>query len=138
MTQWFIGRHAANPDPERFETTMRKLFIDDLTAEEKDIMLRPDVWRELLDSMRETWAQGADGYARDAKLMGKKWGFEMGDVDKKVLMWWGTDDDLAPVGMGRWMARRLGNARLREFEGDTHWTLLDRRGGIILRELMAK
>ena len=135
-TQWFIGRHAANPDSERFEKAMRKLFVDYLTPEEKVIMLRPDMWRELLDSMREVWAQGADGYARDAKLMATRWGFDLGDVDKRVLMWWGTADDLTPVGMGRWMARRLRNATLREFVGDTHWTIVDKHGKLILRELM--
>lgn len=133
---FLLGRHALNSDPRKFEEMVDKIFVQGLNDDEKEIMYRPEAWREFTNSLRQAVLQGGDGYARDAKLLMEAWGFRVEDVDAKVLMWWGTEDDNAPVSMGRWLEKRMQNARLREFEGETHWTLDDRYGKEILRELV--
>lgn len=136
VNQWYIGRHAINTSPIPFERAIHRYILKYLKAEEKEIMLRPDVWRDFVESMREAFIQGADGYANDARLLGGPWGFRLEDVESKVCLWWGTADDLAPLAMGRWMAAKLRYGRLREFKGETHWTLIERHAEEIFSDLL--
>ncbi|ERF69657.1 hypothetical protein EPUS_03649 [Endocarpon pusillum Z07020] len=75
--------------------------------------------------------------AREGTLFTKDWGFRLEDVkNHRVLLWWGTEDENAPIDMGRLMAQRLPNAELIEFKGDTHYTLIPKRYPEILARLI--
>jgi pimeloyl-ACP methyl ester carboxylesterase len=52
-----------------------------------------------------------------------RWPFDLRNVKGCVMMWNGTDDVNTPVQMARWQAERLPNAMLREFPGETHFTI---------------
>ncbi|KAF2870063.1 Alpha/Beta hydrolase protein [Massariosphaeria phaeospora] len=133
-----LARRAQNSDPTAFEAALHQIFVRELSAEEKEMLLQPRAWREFVDAMRHALIQGADGYARDTKIVMGGWGFDVRDIKGEggmVRLWWGVEDDLAPVGMGRWMGERVEGAVLREWVGETHWTLWERRGGEILRDL---
>lgn len=61
-----------------------------------------------------------------------EWGFELEDIEYEgVKLYYGTKDTNTPVQMGRTMARRLRNAVLREFGGETHMSIVDHTEDIL-------
>jgi hypothetical protein len=64
-----------------------------------------------------------------------EWGFELEEVAFEGLrLHYGTKDVNTRVEVGRAMAGRLRDALLREFEGETHLSIMDRTEEI-LRDL---
>jgi pimeloyl-ACP methyl ester carboxylesterase len=133
--QIVLGKSAQNPDPTPFEDTLKKIFVDPLNDEEKMIMSRPDVWKAEVASMREAVRNGTVGYAEDALIIKRPWNFNLEDIDGRVLLWYGTADTHAPLRIGQYIADRLKNGKLRSFEGETHYTLMENYGSEILKEL---
>lgn len=76
---------------------------------------------------REIYRQGSSkGYVEDSKLATKPWGFDLGEVQYPgIRLWYGKDDVNTPPQMGRYMAARLPDAVLTEYEGKSHFTMWD-------------
>lgn len=72
----------------------------------------------------EPFAQGSKGFAREAYLLTHPYGFRFEDIKPMVYLWHGTKDSNSPIHMVRYMANRLPNCKLREFEGETHFTIM--------------
>lgn len=72
----------------------------------------------------EPFAQGSKGFAREAYLLTHPYGFRFEDVKPMVYIWHGTKDANSPIHMVRYMADRLPNCKLREYEGETHFTIM--------------
>lgn len=69
----------------------------------------------------EAFRQGPAGVAADMLLLFRfKWGFNPEDVAKPVELWYGDDDHVTPVEVGRGMASILPDARLRVKPGAGH------------------
>ena len=69
----------------------------------------------------EAFRQGPAGVAADMLLLFRfKWGFNPEDVHKPVELWYGDDDHVTPVEVGRGMASILPDARLRVKPGGGH------------------
>jgi pimeloyl-ACP methyl ester carboxylesterase len=80
---------------------------------------------QLMDLVFEGFEQGAGAAVEEARLLSDvDWGFRLEDVDhERVIIWHGAKDVNAPIGMVRWMAERIPNARLKVFEEDSHYSL---------------
>ncbi|KAI1426640.1 Alpha/Beta hydrolase protein [Xylaria sp. FL1777] len=91
----------------------------------------------LLRSVFETFRQGTAPMVRESQLLTwEGWGFPLDEVVyDKVLIWHGVEDSQSPIRMVRWLARQLPHCELREFEGETHFTLA-KHLGVILEELV--
>lgn len=99
------------------DETVAEWMSDRPTAEKREA---------LIDLMvREPYRQGAAATTHEAMLLSADdWGFRLEDVDyDEVKVWHGVEDGNAPIQMVRWMAERLPRCRLREFEGETHYTM---------------
>ncbi|KAF3940497.1 hypothetical protein ABW19_dt0206538 [Dactylella cylindrospora] len=74
--------------------------------------------------LSEPFAQGVEGFVQETKLLSDNgWGFKFEDVDYgPIKIWHGAKDTNAPIQMIRYMANRLPNATLTEFD-DTHFTM---------------
>ena len=85
----------------------------------------PQRRQRLLDILFEPFAQGTAGFVQEARLLSQvDWSFRLEEVkEPRVLLWHGSKDVDAPIEMIRWMVERLPNARLEEFEDDTHFTI---------------
>ncbi|KAF7511537.1 hypothetical protein GJ744_004125 [Endocarpon pusillum] len=93
--------------------------------------------RAAVATLQKAYQQSAAGAVQEGTLFTKDWGFRLEDVkNHRVLLWWGTEDENAPIDMGRRMAQRLPNAELIEFNGDTHYTLIPKRYPEILARLI--
>lgn len=72
----------------------------------------------------EGFAQGAEGFVYETQLLTQDWGFRFEDVAyDNIQLWHGTQDKNAPVRMVRYIVERLPHSVLREFEGESHFTL---------------
>ncbi|KAL4758081.1 alpha/beta fold hydrolase [Aspergillus foveolatus] len=72
----------------------------------------------------EAFAQGGAATVQEAILLAQDWGFRFEDVTySKIQLCHGQKDALSPIEMIRYMAERLPHCVLREFKGDTHFTV---------------
>lgn len=58
-------------------------------------------------------------------MISRPWGFDVGKIASRVLLWHGTEDDVAPIDMARDLQRALPNADLRAVSGGGHFLLFD-------------
>lgn len=81
--------------------------------------------KDLIEIVFEGFAQGAEACVHEARLLtNNSWGFKFEDVTyNQIQLWHGTKDKNAPVQMMRYMAQRLPNCTLHEFENDNHFAL---------------
>lgn len=88
------------------------------TKERREYLLRV-----LID---EPFRQGTDAAVLEADLLSSQdWGFKLEDVDfNPIRIWHGAKDGNSPIEMIRYMAEKLSHSVLREYENDTHYTML--------------
>ena len=90
------------------------------------------------ETLREAFRQGPAAFIHEAQLITRPWGFELEEItEHKVQMWYGTEDVNTPVRMGKWMAERLPNAEMKEYPGDTHFTVAANHEEDILKDFIA-
>ncbi|KAK1765216.1 Alpha/Beta hydrolase protein [Phialemonium atrogriseum] len=98
----------------------------DEAAEEEAQLSTAERRERLLRTLFDGFAQGAKGMVQEAQLVSQDWGFRLEDVSyDPILLWHGTKDSNSPIGWVRSMAERLPNGVLKEFEGDTHFTIVN-------------
>lgn len=80
----------------------------------------------LLRNGFEGFAQGAEGFVHEARLLKQDWGFRFEDVAfDPIQLWHGAQDKNVSVRMIRYLAGRLPHSVLREFEGEDHFTVIN-------------
>lgn len=71
----------------------------------------------LIRTVFEGFAQGAEGFVQEARLLTEDWGFRFEDINyDRVQIWHGRQDKNAPIRQIRYMAARLPHCELREFD----------------------
>ncbi|KAI0545296.1 alpha/beta hydrolase [Xylaria curta] len=91
----------------------------------------------LLRSVFETFRQGTAPMVRESQLLTwEGWGFPLDEVRyDKIIIWHGVQDGQSPIHMVRYLAKHLLHCELREFEGETHFSMA-KHLGTILEELV--
>jgi pimeloyl-ACP methyl ester carboxylesterase len=100
-----------------------------------EMLARPDVRTTIVESLREAFVNGPQGWFDDAYALTMPWGFELGDVSPSVHMWYGEADRNVPIKAVQKMASQL---RVESFEilpgvGHMGWLLHEER---VLRTLL--
>jgi pimeloyl-ACP methyl ester carboxylesterase len=72
-------------------------------------------------------ASGVDGWIDDDFAFVEPWGFEVGDIDRPLLLLHGEDDRFVPVSHAHWLAERIPGVEARIDPSDGHLTLIERR-----------
>ncbi|WP_441250731.1 alpha/beta fold hydrolase [Kitasatospora sp. McL0602] len=143
---WYGGMTASNireyTDVERgiqhFGTSFRlrsQLIRDDPAALIRDLVpeLPPTdrtlvtdygIRRMLLNTFREAFRYGADGWIDDVLAFTSDWGFKVEDIDVPSRLWHGTDDQFSPVDHSRWLADRIPGADFYLEPGAAHFGAL--------------
>ncbi|KAI3320137.1 alpha/beta hydrolase [Xylariaceae sp. AK1471] len=87
----------------------------------------------LLRFVFETFRQGTAPMVRESQLLTwEGWGLPLEEVKyDKILIWHGTEDGQSPIRMVRYLAQHLPHCELREFEGETHFTLVKHLGHML-------
>jgi len=88
--------------------------------------------QRVIRAFLEPFAQGSEGAVEEARLLSSKWGIEYENVSyDEIQLWHGSKDVNAPVGLIRYMVKRLPHATLREYENDTHYTVFQHKEEVI-------
>lgn len=131
-----LARHARDPD----QTRWRKIIIDgmikSMPPKDQELFNDEDTER-MISGMRNACLGGSEGYVLDSKAVLGPWPFDLKSIEAKVQIWNGTDDTDTPIHMARWMAKQLRHGKLREFPGDTHFSVFFHRREEVLKDLMA-
>ncbi|KAI1272960.1 Alpha/Beta hydrolase protein [Xylaria sp. FL0933] len=108
------------------------------TTDQKPI---PKARAALLRVLFEPFRQGTAPMVRESQLLTwEGWGFPLHEVrcdkNNKVIIYHGIEDGQSPIRMVRYLAAQLPRCELREFEGETHFTLAAKQLGALLEELV--
>lgn len=74
---------------------------------------------------REAFRLGTSGAGWDNVSWVGEWDVDLGSVTSPVLLWYGSDDRLAPPSHGLWLAQNLSRARLVVRDGEGHFGIFE-------------
>ena len=86
-------------------------------------LLQPGIRAVCIESEKEAFRPGMRGFAWDAHLITRDWGFKLDEIQIPITIWHGTEDDLTSTSMARYMADQIPGAHLRLCENEAHLLL---------------
>ena len=83
-------------------------FYDQISAQsakaDRAVLARPEVRAMVIENWTDATRCGVRGYAQEAVLLCRPWGFRLGDLTMQVQLWQGSADAVTPLSMGRCVA----------------------------------
>jgi pimeloyl-ACP methyl ester carboxylesterase len=112
-------------DPARYIDTM-KFKVDDV---DRDLLARPQIREMLTTDFAEALRNGAEGMVSDMDANhGQAWGFPLGEIKTRVLLWVCELDRSVPPAMGRYLNDTVPNSKATFVAGAGHlWILVNLR-----------
>ena len=86
---------------------------------------RPEIIEIFSDATKEAHRNGIQGDALEWQLYVHHWGFQLRDIHSEIKLWYGSYDSQVPIGMGRYLAKELPNAILKEVENGGHFSTVN-------------
>jgi pimeloyl-ACP methyl ester carboxylesterase len=102
---------------------------------DRTIVADAAVRRVLAEDLREAFRQGARGPSRDARVVGRRWGFRLEDVRVPTWLWHGQDDRHVPPPLARYVSERIPGTRTTLYRADGHFSTFVGHVGEILSAL---
>jgi pimeloyl-ACP methyl ester carboxylesterase len=102
---------------------------------DRTIVAQPAVRRILADDLREAFRQGARGASRDARVVQRRWGFQLEDIRVPTWLWHGQDDRNVPAVLARFVSEQIPGSRTTLYRADGHLSTLVGHTGEILAAL---
>ena len=96
-----------------------------LSACDRVILARPEVWDRQVASAAEALRPGARGFVRELVLATQPWGFKLRDIDMAVHLWHGGMDRSTPIEMGRYMAEQIPACRAVFYPHEGHFLIYE-------------
>ena len=90
---------------------------------DNEVLAGPGVLELNHTSQSEALCQGTRGFALEARLLVRPWGFQLEDIHVPVHVWHGSEDVDTPVAMGKAVAARIPKSRLTICSGEGHMLL---------------
>jgi pimeloyl-ACP methyl ester carboxylesterase len=112
-----IERVLRDQSPEQVYRAMTK----DVAPCDRAVLDRPQVWRSQVEMFADSLQNGKRGFAWELHIAARPWGFALGDVRVPALVWHGTDDLAAPVGVARHIASAIPDCRVTLVEHEGHF-----------------
>jgi pimeloyl-ACP methyl ester carboxylesterase len=121
LAMWRWSRQQRS-DPEK--------QLDDAIAgmieADQEILGDPALRAVMIANTTEMWRQGKRGVYDEALCLARPWGFPIDGVSVPVRIWHGTQDQVVPVGMGRYIERTVPGAVATYYHGEGHHFVYDR------------
>jgi pimeloyl-ACP methyl ester carboxylesterase len=143
MTRWVLSTDIATRKLEAWLELINKKEADKRREQgkppkEDESQSLTEQKEYLLDLLiGEPFVQGTSAMVLEAKLLSASdWGFPLEDVTYPVKIWHGAKDVNSPIEAMRYLAGKMPNATLHEFDKDTHYTMGNHLD-FVLREVMA-
>jgi pimeloyl-ACP methyl ester carboxylesterase len=119
-----LGRFA----PGLFGAILPRMLKSSLPSLDKHVQagtspmpdVSPEVFALLIEDQRESVRTGGKGLVFDMRNYWRSWGFQFEDVETKVYLWHGEDDNLAPVALARYLAEHIPDCEARYIPGAGH------------------
>lgn len=128
---------AHDPDPSKMKELVESMLAT-MTPADREFCQQPHIMDIMVASLRESFKNNAEPSIEEGRILTSDWGFELDQISAtNVRLWYGTEDSNTPISMGRYMAEQIPHAELKEYEGDTHYTIHHHHATEILRELLA-
>jgi pimeloyl-ACP methyl ester carboxylesterase len=99
--------------------------------------LTGDLAAWLARSVRRAALDGLEGWLDDDLAFVEDWGFDLSSITVPVGVWQGRHDAMVPFAHGGWLADLVPAARARLLDDEGHLSLLTRRLGDILDDLLS-
>ncbi len=103
-------------------------LLDKATARgapaDRTAVAEPSLRQVLIDDLREAFRQGARGPSRDARVLSRRWGFQLGDIRVPTWLWHGHEDRNVPVGLARYVSEQIPGSRTTLYRADGHFSTL--------------
>lgn len=143
LVRWFwdtfLGSAARHKDPAVLEGELRQSLVaqrkrahkNPASVEDLDLVIENEEnLQAMLGSMRHAIIQGSEGYVEDAARVSRPWGVDDMSVKVPTRLWYGGRDGLAPAGMGRALAERIGDkGGFMDYEAESHTGVVGRHQG---------
>ena len=112
---WVIYRHKLAP-----ATAASPRSHSHRPPADEDLMDLLEIREACIISEKEAFRPGLLGFAWDARLLTRPWGFPLEKILVPVLLWHGSADNMTPLPMAEFVAGRLSNCRPTFCEGEAH------------------
>lgn len=109
----------------------------DLGEKDKLVAGSKEAVEEIVDCTMEAFESGCEGPMQDSVLLVADWDFQLENIGfEDVRLYVGTEDRSTPVHGAREMQKAIKGAKLVEYEGDGHFSILVNRGAEILGDFV--
>jgi pimeloyl-ACP methyl ester carboxylesterase len=111
--------------------------LGDLIADADKAVLNGEFAEFEAETLRMALSAGIWGWFDDDQSVVADWGFDLGEIEVPVTIWQGDDDRMVPFAHGQWLAEHVSGAKPRLLEGEGHLSIVVRRYGDVLDDLIA-
>ena len=128
LIKWFPGLMRSlsswgTASEEKLEKQLKSAFKWLLTKEDMEYLSDPKEKALLMKSYEEAYKQGALGAIRDCQIYGIPWDFKLGDIQRKIKLFYGGKDTRTPLAFGWYLKHHMPNAELYEYGDASHVTI---------------
>lgn len=95
----------------------------------------PERMQRVIESVTAAHAQGFEGAVHEWRLYTRPWGFDLSGTRTPTTLWYGDQDGMAPVAMGRRLAELIPGSCLTVLEGEAHLSLIHHHARAIVADL---
>lgn len=96
--------------------------------------LSPEIFAIIAADQQEAIRTGGQGIVFDLRALWRPWGFRVEDIQAKVYLWHGEEDNLAPASLAHYLADHLPDCEATFFPNEGHTGPLTKH----IHEIMAK
>lgn len=122
---WLMSNPQRNPER----------YIGNIAAQssktDRVILARPEIKSMLITNWLEATRPGLRGYAWEARMFSRPWGFRLEDVDLDVHLWHGEEDLSIPVTVGRYLADAIPACHSTFIHSEGHFLFFEHWRGIL-------
>ena len=115
-------------------TLFPKKIINMFSSKVDREMLTNSMKIAILENRKEAFRQGIRGVAQDLKLYTNNWGFDVKNIHSKVYLWYGMQDKMVSLEMGKYYKKNISDSKLTIYPNVGH-LLLKKYAEDILKEL---
>ena len=90
---------------------------------DRRLLLGPDILKAIARSLTHAFRQGSGASIQDLRLYRHTWGFELTNVQKKVLLWHGAHDTVVPYSHSEYVHSELPHSKLSLLPQEGHFSL---------------
>ncbi len=124
LTSMFVRRLGQSPNG------FMSVLDDLVPPADRTLMELPEVAAILGENRNVIW-QHTRGLAQELMILSYPWGFALRDIQIPIHVWHGTDDEIVPFSMGRYLAQQIPHVTRHFQEGIGHLLILHKLPEIV-------